>query len=75
MNLHDDALSKFREEHLDYLEGLSADAPSLSGLDATERKAAEACIAFSRDAAGIDPYAPPPPINHLLERIGKAANI
>ena len=74
MNPHDDALSKFREEHLDYIEGLSTDAPSLSGLDATERKTAEAFLALSRDAAGIDPYAPPPPIEQLLERIGKAAN-
>ena len=75
MSSQHDGLSKFRAAYLDFLEGERDHAPSLEGLNDTDRKTAEAFIASTEDAAGIDPYASRPSIEQLLERIGGSTHL
>lgn len=69
MSLQHDGLSMFRAAYLDFLEGERDQAPSLEGLNDTDRKTAEAFIESTQDAAGIDPYASRPSIEQLLGHI------
>ena len=69
MNPQPDNLSKFRAAYLDYLEGDRDEPPSQDRLSDNERRIAQTFIQSSADAAGIDPYASRPSVEHLLARI------
>ena len=64
-----DSLSEFRAQYLDYREGLRDHAPSTKRLKRRDRAAAAAFVQALQDAAGIDPYASRPSIEHLLARM------
>ncbi len=69
MNPQPDNISEFRAAYLDYLEGDRAEPPSQDRLSDKERRAAQAFIQATEDAAGIDPYATRPSIEQLLARM------
>ena len=77
---HDD-LDRFRDAHLDFLEGDRKDPPALHDLPEDKRAAAQSFVESIRAARGIDPYASRPPIEQLLyararisDRTGELAN-
>lgn len=68
MNGERDDLSWFRDDYLDYLEGLRVDPPALEVLPESQRRIAETFIQSITAARGIDPYASRPSIEELLAR-------
>lgn len=62
-------LTEFRSGYLDYVEGHRSHPPAMSGLNAADRRVAEAFVKSSEDAAGIDPYSSPPSTDQILRRI------
>lgn len=66
-----DALRKFREDYLDYLDGERRAEPALESLTDDDRRAAELWIKSLNDARGIDPYAEAPSVGEVLERISR----
>jgi hypothetical protein len=67
-----DALSKFRDAFLDYLEGDRQEPPGLEELPEEQRPAAESFIRSITAARGVDPYAswpagPRTTSDHLVE--------
>lgn len=61
-------LSDFRSAHLDYVEGLRDDRPSLDGLSPSDRSKAVSWIKSMETARGIDPRAKRPSTDELLAR-------
>ena len=66
MTIERDALHRFKDAYLDYLEGDRDEPPALEDLPVEKRRAAEAFIESITAARGVDPYASRPSIEQLL---------
>ena len=69
MNKERDQIRIFRQEHLDYIEGLRDTPPLLGALSPSNRRIAERWIASLDAARGVDPYASRPSTASLLKEI------
>ena len=74
MSSQPDAISKFRDEYLDFLEGHRDEPPTIDNLPAEERGAARAFVDSITAARGIDPYASSPSIEQLLSSGDRMSN-
>lgn len=70
MNPNDDQFRLFRDEYLDYVEGLRASPPSLDGLSPQDRRRAEEWVMFLHAARGVDSHSSRPSVADLLDRVG-----
>lgn len=68
MSRDQDAIRSFRQEYLDYVEGLRATPPRLDALSDSDRGTAERWVTSLHAARGIDPYASRPSVADLLSR-------
>lgn len=68
MTREHDRLRTFREEYLDYVEGLRPAPPSLASLSDEDRRRAEQWVKSLHAARGVDPYASRPSVDELLAR-------
>lgn len=69
MNANDDQLRQFRDEYLDYLEGLRPSPPSLDRLSPPDRQRAEEWVRSLHAARGVDPHTSRPSVADLLDRV------
>ena len=65
-----DAMRSFRQEYLDYVEGLRTTPPSTHALSDADRRATERWVKSLNIARGIDPHASRPSVADLLSRVG-----
>ena len=71
MNSQDQQLDRFRDEYLEYTDGLREDPPSIIDLGEDLQPRAMAFIKSIQTCRGVDPRAPRPTIEELLDKITK----
>lgn len=68
MSKEREPIKTFRQEYLDYVEGIRPTPPSLDSLSEGDRRIAVQWVDSLKAARGIDPHASRPSVAELLAR-------